>query len=490
MENRNNYLYGAAVQGIQSFILQTNELKDIVGASELVEQICTTKFASVLGKDYDRLKSDPHAILMAAGNIKYVFDEVNQCRDFVRQFPKAILEAAPGVTVSQAVVKMTGNFGSDVNELERRLRVQRNKPMRSLTWGYMGMRRSRKTGLPAVAEEEKGYLDMGTQSKRKRLTTYRLCSKSFNRQDLDDAQIVLNIDDMVGKNDWIAVIHADGNGLGQMVRQVGSNPERLKEFSENLNTSTVEAAHAAYEQFHFPPQDKIPIRPVVLGGDDMTVICRADLAIPYVETFIRQFEEKTKHQMTVCAGIAFIKSSYPYYYGYELAEQLCKRAKKDAKRNLSNGLMPSCFQFYKVQDSFIKDVDLMMQRELGYGKYSFEFGPYYLNDAPEGRWSIKELQRWLTVLQKEEGNAVKSNLRQWLTCMHEGENVAHQKRERMLSLFSGEERALVELATTQVRRSEEGASDSDKKESFHSVAFDLIALYSILNQDTKSNLNQ
>ena len=33
------YLYGAAVQGIQNFIFQTNELKDIVGASELVEDI-------------------------------------------------------------------------------------------------------------------------------------------------------------------------------------------------------------------------------------------------------------------------------------------------------------------------------------------------------------------------------------------------------------------------------------------------------------------
>ena len=38
------YLYGAAVQGIQNFIFKTNELKHIVGASELVEQICTSAF--------------------------------------------------------------------------------------------------------------------------------------------------------------------------------------------------------------------------------------------------------------------------------------------------------------------------------------------------------------------------------------------------------------------------------------------------------------
>ena len=38
------YLYGASVQGIQNFIFQTNKLIEIVGASELVEQIYITIF--------------------------------------------------------------------------------------------------------------------------------------------------------------------------------------------------------------------------------------------------------------------------------------------------------------------------------------------------------------------------------------------------------------------------------------------------------------
>ena len=73
------YLYGAAVQGIQEFIFQTNKLREIVGASELVEEICTSKFARVLGKKgkYKELKEllikDENAIVHAAGNIKYIF---------------------------------------------------------------------------------------------------------------------------------------------------------------------------------------------------------------------------------------------------------------------------------------------------------------------------------------------------------------------------------------------------------------------------------
>ena len=46
------FLYGASVQGIQRFIFQTNDLKDIVGASELVEFICTDLFQQTVGEEW------------------------------------------------------------------------------------------------------------------------------------------------------------------------------------------------------------------------------------------------------------------------------------------------------------------------------------------------------------------------------------------------------------------------------------------------------
>lgn len=38
------WLYGASVQGIQGYIFQTNKLKDVIGASELVKDLCETDF--------------------------------------------------------------------------------------------------------------------------------------------------------------------------------------------------------------------------------------------------------------------------------------------------------------------------------------------------------------------------------------------------------------------------------------------------------------
>ena len=139
------YLYGAAVQGIQSFIFQTNELQDIVGASELVEEICTSEF--------EKYAEDGDSILRAAGNIKHIFNSKKECEKAVLDFPMKVMTAAPGITISQAVVKMddeSTDFAEAVNELERRLRMQRNCPMPSTTIGLMGVKRSAQPGLPLI----------------------------------------------------------------------------------------------------------------------------------------------------------------------------------------------------------------------------------------------------------------------------------------------------------------------------------------------------
>lgn len=76
------YLYAAAVQGIQSFIFQTNVLKDIVGASELVDSICTEAFKQLPGISW----KEENQVIAAAGNVKYVFDTREDCEKAVREF--------------------------------------------------------------------------------------------------------------------------------------------------------------------------------------------------------------------------------------------------------------------------------------------------------------------------------------------------------------------------------------------------------------------
>ena len=75
----------------------------------------------------------------------------------------------------------------------------------------------------------------------------------------------------------------------------------------------------------------LPMRPILLDGDDFTFICTADLAIPIAAGFMEQLsllqKEKTK-KITACAGIAFVHSHFPFYEAYKIAEESCSRAKK------------------------------------------------------------------------------------------------------------------------------------------------------------------
>ncbi len=478
------YLYGAAVQGIQGFIFKTNELKHIVGASELVEQICKS--------DFDEFAKNGEYVVRAAGNIKFIFDRKEYCQKAVREFPKKVMTKAPGITISQAVVAFDDGFGKAIDDLEALLKVQRNKPSHSVTSGLIGIKRANNTGLPVVCIKEKIFKDEPTLKKEGSQNVKGLCEKSFGKDALIEKKIAYNISDITDKNDWIAIIHADGNGLGKVVHVVGKQKEVFKEFSQKLDLATKEAANHAFIFVSNKFKDKqiIPIRPVVLSGDDMTVIIRGDLAIDYTRAFISAFEDKTKEHigeilrdqhvftedkdyLTACAGIAFIKSSYPFYYGYQLAEDLCGEAKKDTKAIYgadTNYLPPSCMMFHKVQDSFINDYKDIVDRELtakGDG-LSFKAGPYYIHPQDSKR-TIDNLINASVLLNSENGDGIKSGIRNWISLRLEDKSKADQRKDRMLQIYTDKD--AIKLLTNEDNKS--------------CIAYDVLAYYTILNQQTK-----
>ena len=499
------YLYGAAVQGIQDFIFKTNELKHIVGASELVEQICTTAF--------DEFGKNGESVVRAAGNIKFIFEKEEDCAKAVREFPKKVMTMAPGITISQAVVSLDGDFGKAIDDIETLLKVQRNKPSRSVTTGLIGIKRANNSGLPVVKAEpifdekgnkvldkngkqQVGYLDDATVKKLSKNNPTKLCEKSFGHI---ECELALDISDVTGKNDWIAIIHADGNGLGKVVQKVGKEKDLFRTFSQTLDQATQRAAQKAYDGVLKDAARKnnvVPSRPVVLSGDDMTIIIRGDLAIDYATAFISAFEEFTgkdsttetgkvlsdilqkfevfegKNYLTACAGIAFIKSSYPFYYGYQLAEDLCGQAKKDTKAIYgaeTNHLPPSCLMFHKVQDSFIVDYKDIIDRELtAKDGLSFKAGPYYVKPQNTKK-TVKDLIAACKLLNSENGDGIKSGIRNWVSLRIEDKNKADQRKHRMLQIFN-EEEAINTLT-----------NEEDK----HCMAYDVLAYNTIINQQTK-----
>lgn len=472
------YLYGAAVQGIQSFIFQTNKLQEIVGASELVEEICTDFFRKQVGKKNFK---EENLILGAAGNIKYIFESKDECQKFVRKFPKEVMEMAPGITISQAVMQYEQDKLNDVlQDLEYKLREQRNKVSIPFEVGFMGTERARRTGGVAYEQspisKKDELIDEATCKKLEKRKNHSLFEKISGLNDFKTEDLLYNLDNLKGS--WMAVVHADGNGLGAILQNLNKSfqdkkskdkdvQDAFKKFSNALEVSTKAAAQIAFRETIQKEKEKekvYPIRPIVLGGDDLTVVIQADLALEFTQNFLKEFENQTKEKfsflknygandfsdgLTACAGIAYVKKTYPFHYAVDLAEKLCGDAKNFVKGKTNeykdhhpkmngNDLVPkSALAFFKVQDSFIESsLSAMKQRVANANGYDFNYGPYLIH--PEnGFANVDELLDKLRIVDdygdkhdKGESNGI-SKLRQWITEVYKDKTTADFFLDRM-----------------------------------------------------------
>ncbi|UBM60779.1 hypothetical protein LAG90_09040 [Marinilongibacter aquaticus] len=429
-----NYLYGLTIQGIQSYIFQTNNLREIIGGSELIESICTSYFTEFIGKKENEISGN--ILLNAAGNIR--FQTSMECAQKIyKEFGWQLLQKAPGVPYSQAVVQIKSERNA-ILEIDEALRIQRNVLQHKVDLNYMGRMLARTTGDAAV--NISGYSDKKRQS---------LDAATLNKFLLGgDAELIkLKISDPEvkfakgfsdiakgGKHSWLALVHIDGNGMGNIIQKILGDSDRpfndLNDFSQAVENSTISAFKDALKLIKY--NSVLPFRPLVLGGDDVTAIMRADLALKFCETYLQKFEYYTKQNLkenehapdglTACAGIAFVKEKFPFHYSAHLAEELCSHAKKESNRKLS------CLMFHRVQDSFISDFDEILERELTYGKEVLAGGPYFINNV-SGKPQIGKLLN--DVKQLFEEDSPKNAMREWVDAALKGSGLEETLKERM-----------------------------------------------------------
>jgi hypothetical protein len=364
---------------------------------------------------------------------------------------------------------------SALQTLEERLKSQRNKPAFPHEIGFISLVRSRRTGGIAVpyVDKDGDFVCNSTKMKREKASAEqdgkdsilsRIIENGFNVK-----RFPLDLSKMSKSegNSWIAIVHADGNGLGLLIQKMGNilkgRPDdevklAFKEFSTKLDEATRAAAKSAFRKIsiHITKGD-IPFRPVVLGGDDHTVIIRADLALDYTAEFLRSFELETKlrlaglfnnlgltafeNGLTACAGIAYVKHAYPMHYALTLSEQLCKEAKKMVKNGIMADRLPeSALAFHKVQDSFVDDkFDNIISRSLKTKTgINLFYGPYWLRTAID-RPSVEvlvELQKKMDLLstQEEKQGLSTGKIRQWISELYKNSDAAQFMFERMKAM--------------------------------------------------------
>jgi hypothetical protein len=148
-----------------------------------------------------------------------------------------------------------------------------------------------------------------------------------------------DLDELAG-NGYLAVIHADGNGVG---REEPNEAKRAAFYHRNrvLLRRALQFAinHACEHATALPPAGRhhdlttAPLVLLMLGGDDVLVVSRAAPALSFVADLCRELERLQSNRgnlfhLTLGVGIVFSKPTVPIYRLHELAEQLADSSKR------------------------------------------------------------------------------------------------------------------------------------------------------------------
>jgi len=253
----------------------------------------------------------------------------------------------------------------------------------------------------------------------------------------------------------VGVVHIDGNGVGAIMRDLGcahravqkvgvstTSDEETTEDSKGLQSFIMEVnrrldnvvkdaiALSWYYVQELTPDTVVPIVPVLVGGDDVTVYTDGRYAIPFAEAYIHHYERLTKDDdllsvlaivaggkktdaperdqfeiddyiiqnpgpLTASAGVAIVGRNFPFHIAYDLAEGLVKRGKKLGKKK---GEVPcSTIDFHVLRDATVLDPDETLDEYEGRTQRPFLIG-HYAQDRIMAEADMSPKDWWAQIL--------------------------------------------------------------------------------------------
>lgn len=451
-------------RSIQKYVFSCNKLKTNVGASYLVDGIFNDLMQKIVlpsfnlkmpeiswqeSKQIEMIKDDSieaEIVYIGGGNMLILInkfsgkeDNLNLCRKIVKKWTLEILKKAPGLKTGAAIGMMdVERFKDSLDKMYVQLKQNQNTVLPQVDLPYTGLTlECNISGKTAdvfdwtnekwIAKEVKAKTDAYTYASEKVRSEYKdILEKDGSRDKYDFASELEKIGCKEGES-YISVIHIDGNNMGVKFSKCKDSQERKElslkvaqivqnAFYELIKTIIAEYDSKAYAEALDMEKlvDKegkklLPIRPIIIGGDDITFVCPARVGIEYAKRFIeavnkQEFlsDEQHKHMseevkkegnsiilsktMSCCGGVAIVPLKYPFFRAYQLAEHLCGSAKNKSRDN-DNSLI----DFAILYGEMTPDLDQLCRYQYSAPEGYLHYGPYSVQKEIQDGSHINDL---------------------------------------------------------------------------------------------------
>ncbi|MDX2163379.1 MAG: hypothetical protein SF162_18820 [bacterium] len=427
--------------GIQKYIFSSNRLRENIGASHLIASVtgqwafeAILKATSELGGHHNILDVDgtlsdvkieqpdtaAEVLYSGGGNFVVLFRNGNMQKRFVQTLSRRVLQEAPGLRLmihSVPFVLDKDVLGEKLKQLFQEMKAKRStEPSAMPAAGLSVTVMCHSTALPAVGMAGKTGDDDERPASAEVLAKLDAADSANSRLERtfpleQDHKYPLDFDDLGrtrGETSLIAVVHADGDGIGKRIEAIGvqyKSPAHLRKhvnelrwFSRNLAQAAQNAQKGTVEHLWQLASDSVkvaelferhyvPFRPLVFGGDDITFVSdgRIGLALTleYLQRFQFETEQLLNERLTACAGVAIVKSHYPFARAYELAEELSKSAKKYRRESAPDHC---CLDWHFTTGGIYGDLTEIRQREYTVKAGSLTLRPVTTSDNQMRSW--------------------------------------------------------------------------------------------------------
>ena len=537
-------------RSIQRYIYSGNRLSTNIGASYIVDRLFydvligevlkplfpNDKFSDDTAWDSDDDDSKPWENMneccvayIGGGNAMILLkaDALDRRTEIVREFTRRLLVERPGLRVGAAQGDLTSTDGkldqNEIDELYLELKNVQKTVFPTVSVPYTGLTLSCEINGEAAnfcdtygivkPRDEGGDIRFYSQETAVKADIAKETANQNLRKRFDkifkvkglalkmtDYEFPLEVDKLGQKEgeNYFAIIHVDGNNMGLKFRTCESLSDRRK-LSREIRRKTEGAfADLLAEIITNKPlldanlnlkKNSLPIRPLIIGGDDVTFLCPANMAVLFTKKLMEflnaetpegapeKLKWKISRHMDCCAGIAILPTAYPFFRGYQLAEQLCDSAKKSMRELPNEDLSGSSWLDYAIlHGEQAPTLEQIRETEYKGSRGNLHFGPYRVANenskhASERRYNLENLLDCTTQFKSDAmaRNKVKE-LR--LILQHDAEDVA-----RFLQQLKYQDQSLPDVADWRDFLTDNLWSAGDKPRTPYVDAIELMDFY-------------